>query len=70
METAEEHEKRHHIRREEDKELFKEAMKEAAKEWLQEQFAAFGKWTAVGLLSGAFYVIVKFLVVYGAWPKG
>lgn len=63
-------EMRHRIRRDEDKELFKEAMKEAGKEWLQEQFAAFGKWTAVGMVSAGFYLIVKLFVVYGIWPRG
>ena len=34
--------------------ITKEAVKEALKEWLNEQFAAFGKWTFTGLLSVAF----------------
>ena len=32
----------------------KEIVKEALKEWLNEQFAAFGKWSFMGLLSLAF----------------
>lgn len=57
------------MRREEDKELMKEALKEAAREWLDEQFAAFGKWTAVGIASATFYGMVKLLIVNGWWPK-
>jgi len=57
------------MRREEDKELFKQAMKEAGKEWLTEQFAAFGKWSAIGIASGAFYLLVKFFVINGVWPR-
>lgn len=68
MEKAD-NDKRINMRREEDKELFKEAMKEAGKEWLNEQFAAFGKWTALGLLSAAFYGAVKLFIINGWWPK-
>jgi hypothetical protein len=32
---------------------FKEAVKQAIKEWLNEQFAAFGRWTFYGLCSMA-----------------
>ena len=62
-------ESRHRIRRDEDKALFKEAMKEAGKEWLTEQFAAFEKWSAIGIASGAFYLLVKFFVINGVWPR-
>lgn len=61
--------KRHFIRRIEDKECFKQAIKEAAKEWLQEQFASFGKWTAIGIASATFYGVVKIIIVAGWWPK-
>ena len=37
-----------------DPNITKDAVKEALKEWLNEQFAAFGKWTFTGLLSVAF----------------
>ena len=33
-----------------DPNITKDAVKEALKEWLNEQFAAFGKWTLTGLL--------------------
>jgi len=58
------------MRQVDNKETLKEALKEAAREWLDEQFKAFGKWTAVGLMSVAFYGVVKFFVVSGWWPKG
>lgn len=37
-----------------DPNITKDAVKEALKEWLNDQFAAFGKWTLTGLLSAAF----------------
>lgn len=64
-----EDEKRHYLRRCEDKQLFKEAVKEAAKEWLAEQFAAFGKWSAIGIASGVFFLVVKLLVSTDVWPR-
>lgn len=62
-------ERRHFLRRCEDKKLFKEAVKEAAKEWLQDQFAAFGKWSAIGIASATFFLVVKILVTTNVWPK-
>lgn len=58
------------LRRESDKELMKEAIKEAANEWLDKQFEAFGKWTAIGITASAFALLVKVLIVNGYWPKG
>lgn len=58
--------------REEDREEFKEAVKEAAKEWLNEQFAAFGKWTAVGIGAAVFFFLFKLGVAAGlieGWGK-
>lgn len=57
------------MRRETDKEILKEALKEAGKEWLDEQFAMFGKWTAIGIASALFYGVVKLTVILGWWPK-
>lgn len=57
------------LRREADKELLKEAMREAAKEWLDEQYKTFGKWTAVGLGAGLFFLLVKILIVNDYWPN-
>lgn len=36
-----------------DSAAFKDAVKQAIKEWLDEQFAAFGRWTFYGLCSMA-----------------
>lgn len=58
------------LRQTDNKEVLKQAVKEAAKEWLDEQFKAFGKWTAAGLSAVAFYAVVKFFVISGYWPKG
>ena len=41
-----------------DPNITKDAVKEALKEWLNEQFAAFGKWTLTGLLFAAFVGMV------------
>lgn len=56
------------IRRESDKIILKEAIKEAAREWMDEQFAAFGRWTAIGIASGVFGLAVQLLVVHDIWP--
>jgi len=45
-----------------DPNITKDAVKEALKEWLNEQFAAFGKWTLTGLLSAAFAGMVYLLL--------
>lgn len=58
------------MRQTDNKDLIKAAIKEAAKEWLDDQFRNFGKWTAMGIAAGAFYGLVKVLIVYGVWPKG
>ena len=68
--TGEIDEARSLIRRCEDKALLKEALKEAAKEWMTEQFASFGKWTALGMAAGIFGLLIKILVVNNFWPKG
>lgn len=62
-------ERREILRRAADKALVKEAFKEAAKEWLNDQFAAFGKWTAIGIASGTFYIIAKLAIKLGYWPN-
>lgn len=56
-------------RREEDKAAFKDAVKEAAKEWLDDQFTAFGKWTALGVAAAVFFALVKIAFITGEWPK-
>ena len=57
-------------RRAEDKNLFKEAVKEAAKEWLDDQYRAFGKWSAFGIAAAVFALLVKLMVINGLIPKG
>jgi hypothetical protein len=42
----------------------KQALKEALKEWLDEQFAAFGRWTFYSLLSIVFGGVVYIVVTY------
>jgi hypothetical protein len=52
-----------------DKDVQKEAVKEALKEWLDEAFAAFGRWSFYGLLAMAFAGAV-FLALKGqGWTK-
>lgn len=43
----------------------KELFKEAIKEWLDERFAAFGRWTIFGLCSAAFAAFAK--MVLAVW---
>ena len=60
-----EEEKRELFRRTEDKQLVKEAIKE----WLDDQFKAFGKWSAIGLGSAVFYVLAQAVTSSAWWPK-
>jgi hypothetical protein len=52
-----------------DKELQKEAIKEALKEWMNEQFAAFGRWTFASLMAAAFAGIVYLALKGQGWSK-
>lgn len=52
-----------------DPELQKQAVKEAIREWLNDQFAAFGKWTFYGLMSAAFVGIVYLALTGAGWHK-
>lgn len=54
--------------REMDKATLKEAMKEAMHEWLDEKYAAFGKWSLHGLLAALLGAIV-FLIGWIQWHK-
>lgn len=58
-------EKRELFRRAEDKQLIKDAIKE----WLDDQFRAFGKWSAIGVASALFYVLAQAVTSSGWWPK-
>jgi len=56
-------------RRQSDKNLFKEAVRESVREWLDDQFKAFGRWTAVGIAAAVFAALVKFIVISEVWPR-
>lgn len=46
----------------EQRELFKAAVKEAIREWLNDMFAAFGKWTAAGFAAAALAALAYFMI--------
>lgn len=50
-------------------EAFKKALKDGIKEWLDEQFAAFGKWSLAGLLAAAFCGLVYLALTGQGWRK-
>lgn len=52
-----------------DKEAQKEIVKEALKEWLDEQWAAFGKWTARGLAAVAFSALAYWWLTTYGWHR-
>ncbi len=52
-----------------DNDVQKEAVKEALKEWLNDQFAAFGRWTFMGLLAAAFAGVVYLALTGAGWHK-
>lgn len=52
-----------------DQETQKAAIKEALKEWMDEQFAALGRWTFYGLLTIAFAGLVYLALVGQGWRK-
>jgi hypothetical protein len=52
-----------------DPEIQKQAVKEALREWLNEQFAAFGRWSFYGLLASAFAGLVYLALVGAGWHK-
>lgn len=47
----------------------KDLIKEALKEWLNEQFAAFGRWSFMGLLSVAFAALTYIWLYEHGWHK-
>jgi hypothetical protein len=52
-----------------DPEIQKEAVKEALREWLNEQFAAFGRWSFYGLFAMALVGLVYLALVGQGWHK-
>jgi len=56
------------IRRTEDEVQMQKVMKAAIKEWMDERFAAFGKWTAMGVAIAAVTVLAWAIVVMNGVP--
>jgi uncharacterized membrane protein YraQ (UPF0718 family) len=52
-----------------DKDIQKEAVKEALKEWLDEQFIAFGKWSAFGIVAIFFAGLAYIWFKSQGWTK-
>lgn len=52
-----------------DPEIQKQAVKEALREWLNDQFAAFGRWTFYGLTAAAFVGLVYLALLGAGWHK-
>ena len=48
---------------------YKQIQKEVIQEWLDEQWAKFGKWSAVGLASMAFAAITYYFLMSQGWSK-
>lgn len=55
-------------RRETDEMELKKIMKSAIKEWMDERFAAFGKWTATGLAVAALGVLTWLIIQMNGVP--
>lgn len=54
------------IMNEMDPDEFKRLTKEAIHEWLDSQFAAFGRWTAMGILAATLAAVLTFIL----WSRG
>jgi len=52
-----------------DKDDIKEALKEAIREWLDEKYAAFGKWSFHGLGAMVLCGIVYLAMISNGWHK-
>lgn len=46
----------------------KEVIKEAFKEWLDDKYAAFGKWTLKSVAYAVFGYLITFLIMHGWNP--
>lgn len=53
-----------------DRETQKQAIKEAISEWMDDKFAAFGRWTMSGLLVAAFAGAVYLALRGQGWSMG
>lgn len=47
--------------------LMKDAVKEGIKEWLDDKFAAFGKWAALSFAALALAALVYFILAANGW---
>lgn len=45
------------------------ALKEALKEWLDDKFAAFGKYSFTAMASAAFVALIYFILTSNGWHK-
>lgn len=52
-----------------DKDAFKEAVKEVLREWLDEKYAAFGKWSLHGILAMLLAGAVYLFLISNGWHK-
>lgn len=50
-------------------EHIKAALKEALREWLDEKFAAFGKWSLGGIAAASLGALVYFILSAQGWHK-
>lgn len=57
------------MQRETYKDALKAAFKEAAKEWLDEMFAAFGRWSMMGISAALVAGLGYFLLWVNGWHK-
>ena len=72
MDERQEGDDRQQERRAEDqhtKDVMKEAIKEATTEWLNKQFLAFGKWTAIGLISIALATVMYMIASFPGFKQ-
>lgn len=47
----------------------KNALKQGLKEWLDEKFADFGKWSAMGIGAAALALLAYFVMALNGWHK-
>lgn len=66
--SSDKSEEREEDRRQSDTAI-KEAVNQALKEWLDEKYAAFGKWSAHGLLAMLLAGLVYLFMISNGWHK-
>ena len=45
----------------------KAVIKEALKEWMDEKFAAFGRWSIIGIAAAALFALMYFILAVKGW---